>query len=886
MRKTRSYFIAPVAVLLIIMSVYCSYGMFPFGDKTLAWCDMEQQVIPFLMDFKDILSGRSNLFFNLQNAGGMSFWGVFLFFISSPFTFLVAFVDKAKIYHLVNILVALKMMVCSLTASIFFAKRFRTLNVPQNVALSVMYAFCGYTMFYYQNHVWLDIMYLFPILLLGLIKLAEEEQIWLFILAFSAILTVNFYLSYMVVLFIILASAIYLLAVAPIGHRRKSVVLLGISTLLVSLITAVVWLPSLMQYVSSARAGDVLTSLKIGRFYTRFDTTLAVLMCSGAILAAAILFVLILRKHSKWGIAAFCIFLLTLVPVIIEPINKMWHTGNYQAFPVRYAYIPVFFGLILFAFILSSINKEHTLIFFDPFPFFIGLLAVSALLTVSVLFIKKDYNTITVYTRTLWGNEDSLKLLSSYFMVAALAYAIVLLLYRYKRLTKTAFSVLLCALVLVESVFHSCVYIASPAKSTEKYESVLSLSNKISDSSLYRVKTEQKYFDVNLIGGLGYNTLSHYTSLTNESFMYTMKKLGYSSYWMEVSSNGGTELTDAILGNRYSIINSKEKSNTDQIIYENGEYAVRENDITLPVGFVLNTERIEDLEHLQGATRLEIQQTLFQSVFHTDQKLVTQYEPSSLYNVSISKDDDYHITFPDNSMNGVITYEIPVTGTQTLYFDCFDRLSNSLVEHINSSFNIMANDALVQDDYPNQSNNGLVNLGTFTDQTVKIQVEVLKEVTARSFGVAGFNTDLLKDAVRHTTVANLKQEGSQLTGTAEGATGHDYLLLPLTYDKGYTATVNNKQTEVYRVFDSMIAVKLEKGNNSVSVSYCPPGLRTGAILSVGGILLLILALIFFQKGLYHKIKFLETPAMIVFVLLALGIFIAVYIFPVMVYLKG
>jgi uncharacterized membrane protein YfhO len=140
--------------------------------------------------------------------------------------------------------------------------------------------------------------------------------------------------------------------------------------------------------------------------------------------------------------------------------------------------------------------------------------------------------------------------------------------------------------------------------------------------------------------------------------------------------------------------------------------------------------------------------------------------------------------------------------------------------------------------------------------------------------------------VRHTTVANLKQEGSQLTGTAEGATGHDYLLLPLTYDKGYTATVNNKQTEVYRVFDSMIAVKLEKGNNSVSVSYCPPGLRTGAILSVGGILLLILALIFFQKGLYHKIKFLETPAMIVFVLLALGIFIAVYIFPVMVYLKG
>lgn len=83
----------------------------------------------------------------------------------------------------------------------------------------------------------------------------------------------------------------------------------------------------------------------------------------------------------------------------------------------------------------------------------------------------------------------------------------------------------------------------------------------------------------------------------------------------------------------------------------------------------------------------------------------------------------------------------------------------------------------------------------------------------------------------------------------------------------------------------MIAVKLEKGSNTVSVGYCPPGLQTGAILSAGGIILLVLALIFFKKGLYPKIKFLETPAMIAFALLAIGVFAAIYIFPVVVYLK-
>jgi hypothetical protein len=43
----------------------------------------------------------------------------------------------------------------------------------------------------------------------------------------------------------------------------------------------------------------------------------------------------------------------------------------------------------------------------------------------------------------------------------------------------------------------------------------------------YRTKTEKKYIHVNMVGGLGYNSLAHYTSLTNEEYMFAMKKLGY-----------------------------------------------------------------------------------------------------------------------------------------------------------------------------------------------------------------------------------------------------------------------------------------------------------------------------------------------------------------------
>ena len=47
------------------------------------------------------------------------------------------------------------------------------------------------------------------------------------------------------------------------------------------------------------------------------------------------------------------LFVLMLIPVIVEPINKIWHTGSYQAFPGRYGYILVLLGLCLAAQVLQ-----------------------------------------------------------------------------------------------------------------------------------------------------------------------------------------------------------------------------------------------------------------------------------------------------------------------------------------------------------------------------------------------------------------------------------------------------------------------------------------------------------------------------------------------------
>ncbi len=899
MARKNSYWAAPALVAAVLLSVYAACGLFPFGTGTISWCDMSQQVIPFLMDFRNILTGQANMFLNLQNAGGMSFWGVFLFFVCSPFSFLVLLVQKSQIYYLVNILLLLKMMTCSLTASLYFVRRFPKLGELQIVAFATMYAFCGYTMFYYQNIVWLDVMYLFPLLLIGLEKLAEEGKPLFYTLIFAAVLTVNFYLSYMVVVFLIFAAGAWLFFCSEKEKRNEKVLLFGLSTAASGLLTGVVWLPSLLQYLASARTGNIVSSLRSGTFLTRLDTTFAVILCTAA-LGAAVVMTFILRTFREKRVRmVLCLLAATLIPVFVEPVNKMWQTGSYQSFPVRYGYIPVFLGLILLAACVSGIDGEHAVperTAYSPVSVLTAAAALSAVVFCADIILKYDSGEVTAYTQTLWGSAASLQKLLLFTLAASLVYLILLLQFHYGRLRRAVFSVLLCVLAVVEAAFNSNVYIASACKNAQYYTPIMDLGDQINDDSLYRVKMDDKYFEVNLMGGMGYDSLSHYTSLTSKNYMFAMKKLGYSSYWMEVNSSGGTELTDAVLGNKYSVVrtmnqyggeeedkNSAEQENRGYPVYSNGLYSIVKSENALPLGFVMKSADIGRLKCLPDTTRLLTQQYLFQSVFSSNRELFQQYEPTSLDNVTMKKTDRYEIAVSDRNFEGTITYRIPVTGTQTLYFDCFDQLTNQLYEHINSSFSITVNGKMLNIEYPSQSANGLFRLGTFTNETAVVEVGVLRGVYAKSFGVAGLKEDVLSSAVASVPKASLRQSGNSIVGTASADGGGEYLFLPVNDARGYSATVNGKPAEIDRVFDTFMAVKLQKGVNRVSVTYVPDGFLPGLVLTLCGIFCVFLLVSAQRKGKLARLKRTQAVFGVLFQMLLAFSAVAIYVLPVVIY---
>lgn len=864
----------------LLLLLYAWKDLFPFGSNTIAWCDMNQQVIPLLCEFKDILAGKSSLFLNLQNAGGMNFWGVFLFFISSPFSFLVAFVDKADMQLFANILVLVKMMICAGCAAFFFQKVFPKLYGGFAAALSVSYAFCGFALLFYQNMVWLDMMYLFPLFMLALWHLAKTGSMIPYALCLTAMLVVNFYLSYMLVLFLILAAGIWFLFFMDAQIRGQRVIQLAMGTFGAALCSGVVWLPALLQFLNSARGENLFMSLASGGFLSRFETIGMMILCTGILLPACLwLFCQCFGKKRLPPAQPYTLllFLLMLIPVFVEPINRMWHTGSYQAFPGRYGYMLAFLGLCLAAILLqqepeANPRKSRVL------PWIFGAMIVATGFFALLLWNNKAA-TLTTYTRSLWSSDPALGWFLLFFAAAAACYAFGIFLYRHKGLSRRILAVALCGLVSLEALFYGQCFFSS--KRNADYYHVAALENQIQDDGFYRVKNYDNQFDVNMVGALGYNTLNHYTSLTAEDYMHGIRKLGYTSYWMEVGSSGGTILSDALLNQKYTIF--KGFHDVPEAVYVDDFYTILKNGESLPLGLVTGAD-LTRYESLPVTDRPVSDETVFQLLAGTDDALVQKYEPTTLSRVKLVESDGYYTLVRTSDQNTYLEYVIPAQqGTRTFYFDCFDSLDNNLQEPYYKAFSITVNGSQIAKDYPTQKQNGILKLTTRENQEIRIVIKVRKDVSVRSLGVYSVNHEAMEQAVAQMRTAQLTVGNNLVTGTASAQKGGEFLFLSLPYDEGYTALVNGKEVEISRVFDTFMALPLEEGENTIELRYAPPGFFAGVILSIGGFLFILLCGFTLHRGKVRLLA-LEKPATILLGVLTLGVFLVLYVMPIIVYI--
>lgn len=835
------YAAAPLAVLIILAINFYVNELFPFGDGTISWCDMSQQVVPLLCNFKDMLAGKSGVFLNLQNAGGMNMWGVIFFFVVSPFSSLVIFVDKIDMIYFVNILLILKLMTCSLTAFIYFRACHKRLYTPFAVILSVTYAFCGYGMLFYQNIIWLDIMYLFPLLMISFKSLTQKGNIIPYTAVLTAFMVVNYYISYMAVIFILLFFALYCFMFCKNekgenSYKKKVPLLFLLGSILAALISAVVWVPCFMQYLSSGRGKSVIETLSKANFISNYQTTIPLILCTAGGAALVLWSVCSGALRSRKNNMYLILFLLTLIPIIIEPVNIMWHTGNYMSFPARYGFITIFMELICCAYFLKSDNKG--VLQRDISGRICCFAVCSAVLALFIYFYfgftKSNLEELSHYTLALWGNETSFRYLLEMFLVALTVFFVFIFAYKKGWLSKRTFAFFLAAAVAVEAYCNTDIYISSADKHNpyrgEDYQQVMDLSEKIQDDDFYRVTTSSKLFDVNLVGAMGYNSISHYTSLTDKDYMYTIKRMGYSSYWMEVGSYGATEITDSVLCVKYKIYENSEVENNHSV-YENSTYQIKENEYYMPLG-VITQEDVGQYEDISNLSRSQVQQLFYSKFLGGEGEAVKEYDFDSSSSVEISGSEG-DITIVPKGEFCVLSAQIDVQGRQSLYFDAFGTPSNNLKESYYDGFSVSVNGKTIDAGYPSQKQNGLLKLGEFEDEEVLVAIKVKKSVKLSCFGIFGIDLQKVSQAVSQSKTAALNYEDGKVKGECNAKQGEN-CVIAIPYSEDITVRINGEKVEFSKAFGDFICVPLIEGENEIIISSTPRGFYLGLILTLLG----------------------------------------------------
>lgn len=191
-----SAFIITATILLL---VYISGEIYPFGDHALFKWDMELQYIDFFHWWHRVLRGQSSMIYSLSKSLGDNAIGLTAYYLSSPFNLLLYFTDNIPLF--VSLTTILKLATASLTLSIFLSSRFYDMKHIWNLLLSVSYGLMAYSLCQASNIMWLDGVIWLPVLILGIWKLITEQKTLLLYLTIIISIISNWYTAYMICLF-------------------------------------------------------------------------------------------------------------------------------------------------------------------------------------------------------------------------------------------------------------------------------------------------------------------------------------------------------------------------------------------------------------------------------------------------------------------------------------------------------------------------------------------------------------------------------------------------------------------------------------------------------------------------------------------------------------
>lgn len=204
------YFISAGVVLIVMLIVAITEKIAPFGNRSLSIVDSLHQYLPFFSEYRNKLLSGGSPFYTWNVAMGQNFMVLSSYYLASPFNLIFLFFKKEGMAAGFTVICIIKIMLSAVTMTHFLSyKDGRKSNNIHIIAISVSYALSNYIISYYWNIMWLDCILIFPLIMLGFIRLMENKDPKMYALSLCYALYCNYYIGFIICVFLVIWFFLY-----------------------------------------------------------------------------------------------------------------------------------------------------------------------------------------------------------------------------------------------------------------------------------------------------------------------------------------------------------------------------------------------------------------------------------------------------------------------------------------------------------------------------------------------------------------------------------------------------------------------------------------------------------------------------------------------------
>lgn len=856
-----SAFLLPMLIMLVGWVINDYY---PFGNKSLMAIDFSQQFIDFYVSQKRaILSGDfSSVFYSFSKSIGGNMVGTWAYYLFSPFNIFYILFPKSMIVEAVFCTVIFRYGLIGFSFAYFLIKRHNALNYHPllTIILSVAYTLNGYHVSYQMVPIFYDAMWLLPLVLIGLEELLDGDKPYKYTILLALTIFIQFYMGYMICLFIIMYSIFYLITKKgdrqwseyfPVMLKRLFKVA-GFSILAV-LMTSIIFIPNVLNLIDSKAAGqnmlkfewelqtqpkDILAKLNIGAFDNDswpFGPNLPNIYIGSVAFIASLYYFISKKIALRSKIAALGIIGVFVISIIHEFSSKIWHMGqNPAGFFYRFSWILAFFLVYLAFQALKDYEWKigHVL-------FIIGIIV---LMQVSVF--NNDYSFL----------DDTQKYASTaLFILAAL-----LLWIAKKEHLKWA----LLFLLTIGEIGTNAVISQGRINFSDAYKFQNAIN--VIDESIDPIRPSKEEF---------YRISKSFTRSKNDPMMFDYPGLTHFSSSLEVSTRDllerlgsnavdasttyiGTTLTDALFGVKYYVQNLP-FTNSDQAVIDKSYIFgndVYRPDIVKANNLVETTDRLETYEipftlpiafgvsddfvkiNLLENQPVENQEKILQALKPKEEAYSTYMAPNAIELENLEKVEDVNgrqfYKRIDPNAEGKLRWKF-TPQTDAAYYVRVPKILSTRDQDYGFYINgqsLAIRKKFVADQLFNLADNAMGQ-----EQVFELVFRNDDQVDLTTLYLTRINRSEVEQAIE-----SKKDEGMQVTSWGNNFVKGDvtigddsqWLYTSIPYEEGWKAKIDGEKVEPIKIWDSLMALPIDPGQHFVELRFHPKGFVAGLGLSI------------------------------------------------------